>query len=592
MSAVERALSLLNAGFSVIPVGANKRPALKTWDPYKTQRMSEAEARKRFQGEVGFALICGSLSELEVIDFDDRPSFDEWYRMAVEDGVLPEDAPIIKTPKGYHLYLKRLKPPGNQKLAKGERDGTVKALIETRGERGYVVAPGSPPRCHPEGGQWEQKAGTDITEWETVKPVADPDYQAMIALARSLNEIPDGIQLQLGAPVQKPYKGGGLSPGADYNERATWSEILEPKGWVLVRENGKVQFWRRPGKEKGSPSATTGFCSNGEKDLFYCFSTNPPPGIESERPYDKFGVYTRTCHDGDFSAAAKRLLARGYGEGLPTQNPHELAAELKSIIERATEAGFDKAAKEAKDALEGLQPELEAAPDSSDLDRDAALQELRRLLGVPVRRIIQNRYQMAQYFLEIEEEEGKRPELLQIGNVDAIRSAAKVEAKLFERFRVEIPQKTKSKGGWKRVRALLARLVEVDDVTFRFSETIREKVMDFVTGTRIFEGDDEHHGWKAGALNRDPFVRDEKLWIRPDEFLLWLARKHQQGMAEGDLHTQLRAAGFRSEIIQFREPKYHRLRWWGIRIDDEIREHLDALSRKGGAKIRRVGGDG
>jgi hypothetical protein len=75
----------------------------------------------------------------------------------------------------------------------------------------------------------------------------------------------------------------------------------------LMRTSGVVRYWRRPGKQRGSWSATTGFCRASDGcDLLHVFSANAFP-FESHCSYSKFRVYTLLRHQGDYRAAAREL---------------------------------------------------------------------------------------------------------------------------------------------------------------------------------------------------------------------------------------------------------------------------------------------
>ena len=69
------------------------------------------------------------------------------------------------------------------------------------------------------------------------------------------------------------------------------------------------ELWRRPGKDSGGHSATF------DGHVFYVFSSNAAP-FESERGYNGFQVYALLEHRGDFTAAARALLDKGYGQTL------------------------------------------------------------------------------------------------------------------------------------------------------------------------------------------------------------------------------------------------------------------------------------
>jgi len=174
-------------------------------------------------------------------------------------------------------------------------------LIETRGEGGYVIAPGSPEGCHPLKKPYELLEG-NLAE---IPSITSEERELLLNAARALNEYVEPRQV-----ISGDSNLNGDRPGDDFNSRASWEEILEPKGWEKVEERGEVAHWRRPGKGI-SISATTNHAGT---DLFYNFSSNGHP-FEAGRAYMKFAAYTLLNHDGDFSAAAGDLAEKGYGKG-------------------------------------------------------------------------------------------------------------------------------------------------------------------------------------------------------------------------------------------------------------------------------------
>jgi len=154
MTTLDYALAYIHAGLSVIPIrpDGSKAPAIPSWEAYQHRRPNEHEVRAWFAVNLGYgiAIICGSVSRnLEVVDFDSREAWEDFRHLAESQspGFL-KTVPTVVTPRGVHLYLFRsVKVLGNRKLAKAP---TGKAAIETRGEGGYVLAPGSPAGCHPD----------------------------------------------------------------------------------------------------------------------------------------------------------------------------------------------------------------------------------------------------------------------------------------------------------------------------------------------------------------------------------------------------------------------------------------------------------
>ncbi|MEN6356410.1 MAG: phage/plasmid primase, P4 family [Armatimonadota bacterium] len=298
------------AGLSVIPLklDGSKAPAV-AWDAYKTEIADDRTLRGWFSlGNHGIAIIGGAVSgNLERIDFDLPGSCKAWADLAKECGYgeLIESLPLVRTPRSkqcYHLYYRCESPvQGNQPLARYlDPDGKVKVAIETRGEGGYTIAPGSPVEVHPTGNPYILVRG-DLCD---IPVISADDREALLEIARSFNEYRPDDKVASARP--EPERGG--TPGDDYNARGDWRNVLQGQGWSLVWGKGEVEYWRRPGKSKGI-SATWNYK---DSEVFYVFSTNAPP-FEAERSYTPFGIYTTILHSGDYSAAAKALSGDGYG---------------------------------------------------------------------------------------------------------------------------------------------------------------------------------------------------------------------------------------------------------------------------------------
>lgn len=164
-SPLDTALAYLSAGLSVIPIrpDGSKRPALSRWERFQQQRPAEAFVRSWWQdGTAGIAVIGGAVSgNLECLDFDRGELFAPWCELVeAQAPALVARLCVVRTPRepaGYHVRYRcpEVAVPGNTKLA--QEPGTdpktgkpcVLTLIETRGEGGYALAPGSPPATPP-----------------------------------------------------------------------------------------------------------------------------------------------------------------------------------------------------------------------------------------------------------------------------------------------------------------------------------------------------------------------------------------------------------------------------------------------------------
>lgn len=167
-STLDIARGYVAAGLSVIPIrpDGSKAPAVASWRQYQHRLPTDAELHLWFAaGRNGIAVLCGKVSgNLEVLDFDSIVSFHQWAELLERDhpGVLA-GLPLIETPAGgRHVYLRLPYPPsGSRKLAMTEDRQHV--LVEAKGEGGYVLAPGSPPACHPSGRPYRHLSGPPLT---------------------------------------------------------------------------------------------------------------------------------------------------------------------------------------------------------------------------------------------------------------------------------------------------------------------------------------------------------------------------------------------------------------------------------------------
>ena len=332
-----------DAGVSVLPIKTDGTKTPKgdrlpieiedgekraSWKPYQRKIAGASERRRLFRSPpVGIGVICGAVSgNLEFIDFDKADLFTP-FAAEVElarPGMMSR-LTTHRTPEGYHLGYRCDEIEGNQVLAQYPEEneaGVLKAkvAIETRGEGGYVVAPGSPPECHRTGRTYQHLGGPPITKATTITV---EERALLFKVARSLTQWFDDEPIESKRAKSKgdEHQGehSGLMPGHDFAQKMSWAEILEPHGWREHHTSGGRGFWVRPGKEEREGwSATTGSKSANGNELFCVFSTNAHPfQVPTGKPcgcYGKFGAYALLNHDGDFAAAAKALYAEGYGD--------------------------------------------------------------------------------------------------------------------------------------------------------------------------------------------------------------------------------------------------------------------------------------
>lgn len=130
-----RAKRLMHAGYSVIPVQGNnspgepKKPAV-SWRSYQRRLPTEREIERLFDKKVtALGIVCGRISKLLVIDFDDLLRYQRFCRH------LPQysETYTVKTKRGFHLYFRT-----TERVPSHQFDGG-----DIKGERSYIIAPPS-----------------------------------------------------------------------------------------------------------------------------------------------------------------------------------------------------------------------------------------------------------------------------------------------------------------------------------------------------------------------------------------------------------------------------------------------------------------
>lgn len=328
---VDYAREYMAAGLKVMPIrpDGSKAPALSEWQPL--QKADRFCPISTFKDGTGLAAICGEASgNLECIDFDttsDKQIWNAWKKLVDEHcpGLIKR---LIhhRTPRGgRHLIYRCESVAGNQKLA---FNSDKKVLIETRGNGGYFLLPGSPPECHELQGEYIRIGSNDIRR--DLVEITPDERSVLLSTCRLFNELPHEHRTQVRQQTAE------LRPGDDLKSRpeamGEMIDLLQRQGWVNVRRDA----WRRPGKEKGW-SAMLRRSAQGVPVLVN-FSSNTP-GLNSVAPdgspgcsYDLFQLKAIYEHGGDFNAAATDLAAKGYGESIEATMRGEADPDISSIL--------------------------------------------------------------------------------------------------------------------------------------------------------------------------------------------------------------------------------------------------------------------
>jgi putative DNA primase/helicase len=292
-----------------------------TWKHHQYRRPDVQKLREWYGNgdRDGMGAVTGAVSgNLEMLEFEQMAVYHDFRQAAAAVGLGAlveriERGYLERTPGGgVHMFTRCSVVAGNEKLAcrpkhpdemRHDKDRT-QVLIETRGEGGFAVMAPSSGKVHPSGGAYEPLLGG----FATIATITPEERADLWTLARTFDEMVD----ERPNPAEVRVAGSGATdtalPGVDFNQRATWDEVLEHHGWRRVFERGSTAYWRRPGKTHGI-SATTNHTG---RDTFICFSSSTPFEL-SPSSYSKFGAYALLEHDGDHKAAAAALRDRGFG---------------------------------------------------------------------------------------------------------------------------------------------------------------------------------------------------------------------------------------------------------------------------------------
>lgn len=322
---VKLAQQYSKAGYSVIPVTAEKQPAIPNWGIFQTRPMKDEECEKHFSNVWGIALLCGGTKMVTGLDFDTKYTLYndlvEKYKAKIPPKLLKKM--YVQTTKsgGFHWLFSCDIVEGNQKLASRystayERDETyreafsdsktrdralkiatndkVKVLIETRGGQpnvcgGYVVMSPSP--------------GYEFV-YGKINHITEEEYHLLMEVARSFNEV---IEEKKDVRLEK-YKDWKVSPFDDFNTRGDVLGILLDNGWEQVGRGGKSIRLKRAGRTSSQSSALF----DPESRVFNCFSTSTV--FDTGRGYSPADVFITLEADGDASEAFKKLIQLNYGE--------------------------------------------------------------------------------------------------------------------------------------------------------------------------------------------------------------------------------------------------------------------------------------
>jgi hypothetical protein len=300
------ALSYLAGGVSLVPCSPRtKQPDVDllpkdtagkpTWKPCQNKPATAATVKGWFaRGCKSVAAIGGKVSGgLLIIDFDVARFFEAWK---VQAGSLADGLPVQRTGReggGYQVWLRCPEPGGNDKLAwvpdETEETGR-RCAVETRGEGGYAVMPGS---LHPSGRRYEAICG----DFAAVPTVPQAQADALLNAARKLDEAPltrkqmEARRRAAKTSDRRRAQSNGQTSVIDaYNKRISIEAELEARGYVQHGDR-----WKRPGGKSLSVFV--------EEGRSFHHSANDP--LNDGYWHRSFDVFCEVEHGGDCKAAVK-----------------------------------------------------------------------------------------------------------------------------------------------------------------------------------------------------------------------------------------------------------------------------------------------
>lgn len=357
MNTLDYALSYWDSGLNVIPIlidGSRGFPI--KWKPFQNKRLPRDQIIQWFMPDIfgnskyGIAIICGTISySLEVLDFDDFLIWVKWLRLIEKDKELFDlvrTMPLVATPSnGRHLYMCCCHVCGNTKLAGMQKSkDDYEVWIETRGEKGIVVAPGGPDSVHPSGLPY-RLISSEISMpkipliswqnrrklWEIAMSLSACKKTVAVAHAKlKIEEEEEEDKIKLNIFEHKEISEDGTIKWFEKN--TTWEQILEPHGWIQSHTSGNKTYWRRPNKTIGV-SAVTGI-NDKNIDTFHCFSTSVPifenttSDPEKEPSYTKLTVYRLLNFNHDNKKISQRLTY----EAIEAQRSESLSFKISQTL--------------------------------------------------------------------------------------------------------------------------------------------------------------------------------------------------------------------------------------------------------------------
>ncbi|MFF2525929.1 bifunctional DNA primase/polymerase [Streptomyces liangshanensis] len=380
------AQQLHDAGLCVLPIkpDGSKKPVVP-WLQYKVKRSTPAEHDTWFSSGKprGLAVVYGAVSgNVEMLEFEGRalallddvtevmdasglgdawaalmngwvtesPSGGLHCRVRVEGADVPGSTKLASRLAEEHEYTDEER----QRIREKPNSRIIRVLIETRGEGGYGLVEPSGGSVHASGKPYVRKTGGP----DTIPTLPAEVMDAIRTVCRMFDALPVPEAPRTAPKPQDSLPNGGVRPGADFETRADWADILRGVLRPLTAR-GNTTYWGWA-DGVGGVKATTG--RDPAKDRLWVFATGSE--FQADMPYSKFGAYALLEHGGNFKAAASALRSQGYG----TEPPRRRLASVPSqpFADGSSALDLDHAP-DPQDAFEGG-PQLRTVSSRPELD--------------------------------------------------------------------------------------------------------------------------------------------------------------------------------------------------------------------------------
>lgn len=282
----------LSYGLNPVPVGADKVPLR---EEHSSSLMTDEEILN-FEFK-GIGISTGAISGgLEAIDFDLKNSDDpdgvmKTFKSKVSLSLLKKLVIQSTISGGYHFIYRCEDVNSSRVLAKSP---TGKAVIETRGEGGYIKSAPSD--------------GYKLLQGDfSAIPIITPEERlSLFVSAKMLNS----LILKDSAKKRTREDNEYIKKFPKYNEDIHIGlELLEKAHWTVHSEDSIWINYTRP--DSASRDLHGGYHKEGK--FFYCFSTSQDV-FETERPYNNHALFAELECDGDYRKAYAILYEKGFGD--------------------------------------------------------------------------------------------------------------------------------------------------------------------------------------------------------------------------------------------------------------------------------------